>query len=48
LTIISKFSVPPIAHNVQGSNVTYELTIDVMGIIQKGLETHDLVDVNED
>jgi hypothetical protein len=40
--------VPPIAHNVRGSNVIYELTIDVMGIIQNGLEAHYMVTVDED
>lgn len=34
LIISSKFNMPPIAHNVQGSNATYELIVDVMGIIQ--------------
>jgi hypothetical protein len=48
LIIASKFNVPPIAHNVRGSNVIYELTIDVMGIIQNGLEAHYMVTVDED
>jgi hypothetical protein len=39
---------PPIAHSVRNSNATYELTSNVMGIIQKGLEAHYLANVDED
>jgi hypothetical protein len=48
LIIDYRFRMPPIAHNVRGSNATYELTSNVMGIIQKGLEAHDLANVEED
>jgi len=39
---------PPIAHTIKGCNATYELTFEVMGIIQQGLEVYMLTDANED
>jgi hypothetical protein len=33
---------------VKGFNATYELTYEVMGIIQQGLEAHILANANED
>jgi hypothetical protein len=38
---------PPTAHNIQGSDSTYELTSEVISIIQQGLEAHMLADVDE-
>jgi hypothetical protein len=38
---------PPIAHNIQESDSTYELTSEVINIIQQGLEAHMLADVDE-
>jgi hypothetical protein len=37
---------PPTTHNVQSSNSTYELTSEVINIIQQGLEAHMLADVD--
>jgi hypothetical protein len=48
LIIVSKFRMPPTTYNVRGSNATYELTFEVIGIIRQGLEAHMLVDINED
>lgn len=38
---------PPTTHTMRGSNVTFELTPNLIGIIQHGLEAHSLVDTNE-
>jgi hypothetical protein len=37
---------PPIAHNIQGFDSTYELTFEVISIIQQGFEVHMLADVD--
>jgi hypothetical protein len=47
LIIASKFKMPPTTHSVRDCNATYELVPDVINVMQ-GLETHVLVDANED
>jgi len=37
---------PPTTHNVRRSNGTYELRVDVVGIIHQGLEAHILDDID--
>jgi hypothetical protein len=37
---------PPTTHNVRGSNATYELRVDVVGIIPQGLEGHIMDDID--
>jgi hypothetical protein len=40
----SKFSMPLIKHVVKGSMSTYELSIEVLGLIHEGLASWQLVD----
>ncbi len=46
LVVVWKFRMPPIAHNIQGFDSTYELTFEVISIIQQGFEVHMLADVD--
>jgi hypothetical protein len=48
LIVASKFRMPLTAHTMRGSNVTFELTPDVIGIIQHRLESHRLVGIDEE
>jgi hypothetical protein len=48
LIVVSKFRMSPTTHSVRGSNATYELIANVIGIIHQGLEVHRLVDINQE
>jgi hypothetical protein len=48
LIVASKFKMPPTTHSVRGSNVIYELTVDVIGIIHLGLDVHRLVNIDQE